>query len=179
MSLSGPKYKSLYVDSHLEVKLLVNEAKIVEHGLPGKFDYLEHTADVYILAYGENIIELLENAGIALFETMTDTNKINKRIYRDIEAHGIDLENLLYRWLEELLTIYYSENIMCSEIRVNKFVVSRENNEIDYFVKGLCMGEEFDPERHEAKVEVKAITYHLMKIIREENGWKAYFVLDI
>jgi len=99
---------------------LVNEAKIVEHGLPGKFDYLEHTADVYILAYGENIIELLENAGIALFETMTDTNKINKRVYKDVEAHGIDLENLLYRWLEELLTIYYSENIMCSEIRVNK-----------------------------------------------------------
>ncbi len=167
------------MNSFLEVRPLINEAKIVERGLPGKFDYLEHTADVYILAYGANIIELLENAGIALFETMTDTSKINGRIYRNIEAHGVDLENLLYRWLEELLTIYYSENIMCGEIRVNKFIVSRENNEIDYTAIGLCKGEEFDTEKHESKVEVKAVTYHLMKILREENGWKAYFVLDI
>lgn len=155
------------------------EPQIVERGLPGKFDYLEHTADVYILAYGNNIIELLENAGIALFETMTSTDKVMRKVSRNIEAHGIDLENLLYCWLEELLTIYYSENIMCGNIRVDEFIVLRRSNGIDYRVKGLCIGEEFDPERHESKVEVKAITYHLMKILRDENGWKAYFVLDI
>ena len=156
-----------------------SEQRIVERGLPGKFDYLEHTADVYIVAYGKNIIELLENAGIALFETMTDTSRLEKMISRNIEAHGIDLENLLYRWLEELLTIYYSENIMCNSIRVKKFTVSREDDDIDYMVIGLCEGEEFDPSKHESKVEVKAITYHLMRILRGDDGWKAYFVLDI
>ncbi len=155
------------------------EPRIAEPGLPGKFDYLEHTADAYILAYGSNIIELFENAGLALFETMTSTSKIEHRVSREVEARGIDLENLLYRWLEELLMIYYSENIMCGKVSVEKLVITREGDEVDYMVKGVCLGEEFDPERHESKVEVKAITYHLMRILRGEEGWKAYFVLDI
>ncbi len=153
--------------------------RIAEKGLPGKFDYLEHTADVYILAYGSNLLELLENAGIALFETMTNTSQVIQRVHRDIVVEGIDLENLLYRWLEELLTFYYTENLMCSKIVAKKLSITRGEEGIDYRLEGYCEGEEFDPEKHESKVEVKAVTYHLMRITRDEDGWKAYFVLDI
>jgi SHS2 domain-containing protein len=153
--------------------------KIVEHGLPGKFDYLEHTADIYIVAYGSNIVELFENAGLALFESMTDTRRIEPRVEKKIEAEGFDLENLLYRWLEELLTIYYSENIMCGEIVVEAISIGRSGEEIEYSIKGICRGEEFDPEKHVPRVEVKAVTYHLMRIVKDEEKWRAYFVLDI
>ena len=155
------------------------EAKIVEHGLPGKFDYLEHTADIYILAYGGNLIELFENAGIALFESMTSTNKLSEKIRREVRAEGFDLESLLYKWLEELLILYYSENLMCKNVFVDKIVFEKEDSGVKYSISGGCIGEYFDPEKHESKVEIKAVTYHMMKIVRDENGWKAYFVLDI
>ena len=157
-----------------------NGERIAAPGIPGKFDYLEHTADVYILAYGGNLVELFENAGLSLFETMTDTSRLSSNVVRDVTAQGIDLEGLLYKWLEELLSLYYVENIMCSEVYVREINIKRvEGSDIEYYIKGECRGEVFNPDRHEARVEVKAVTYHLMRIIRSEDGWKAYFVLDI
>jgi SHS2 domain-containing protein len=153
--------------------------KIAERGLPGKFDYLEHPADLYILAYGKNLLELFENAGIALFESMTNTSNVEGRVSREIRCEGYDLENLLYRWLEELLLLYYDENLMCGNISVERIIFEKSNGDVKYVINGKCWGEEFDPKRHESRVEVKAVTYHLMRIIRDENGWRAYFVLDI
>ncbi len=156
--------------------------RIVEHGLEGRFDYLEHTADVYIVAYGSNLLELFSNAGIALFETMTDTRRLEPSVSRSISVDGFDLESLLYRWLEELLTLYYSEGLMCRDVTAEELVITRKcgGGGPCYYLKGSCRGEVFDPDRHESRVEVKAVTYHLMRIIRGENGgWKAYFVLDI
>ncbi len=153
--------------------------RIMEKGIPNVFDYLEHTSDIYIVAYGSNLVELFENAGKALYESMVKTSEVEPVVEKKIEAEGFDLENLLYQWLEELLFIYYSENIMCSEIVVNEITLARENDEIVYRIKGLCRGEEFNPDKHEPRVEIKAVTYHMMRILRNEDGWKAYFVLDI
>ncbi|MEM0379821.1 MAG: archease [Desulfurococcaceae archaeon] len=153
--------------------------KIVEHGLPGRFDYLEHTSDIYIVAYGSNLIELFENSGLALFESMTDTRKVKPLVEKRVETEGFDMENLLYKWLEELLIIYYSERIMCSEIIVDEISIARLNNDYVYRIKGKCRGEVFNPEIHEPRVEIKAVTYYLMRIVKSEEQWRAYFVLDI
>jgi len=153
--------------------------KIVQQGIPGKFDYLEHTADIYIVAYGSDLLELFENAGLSLFESMTNTSRVEPVIEKKIIAEGFDLENLLYRWLEELLIIYYSENIMCSKITVEEITIKRSNGETTYTIKGVCRGEEFNPNKHESKVEIKAITYHLMRIVKEDGKWRAYYVFDI
>ncbi len=144
-----------------------------------KFEFLDHPADVYIRAIGDSLPELFENAGIALFETMTNTDLISPSKEYSVNADGFDLESLLYRWLEELLYIYYSYNVMCSDIKVKKVSIERQENDFVYSIQGICRGEEFDPSRHEARVEVKAVTYHLMKIIKDEDHWEAYFVLDI
>ncbi len=156
------------------------EERVVEKGLEGRFDYLEHTADLYIRAYGRDLLELFSNAGLSIFESMTSTRMLEPRERRDVEAEGFDLENLLYRWLEELLTLYYSEGFMCREVYADEIIIRRVNGEREYRVKGYCIGEVFDPEKHESKVEIKAVTYHQMKIIRsEDGGWRAYYVLDI
>jgi SHS2 domain-containing protein len=153
--------------------------RIVEHGIEGKFDFLEHPADVYIVAYGGDLLELYSNAGLALFETMTDTRRIEGRVKKSIRVEGFDLESLLYRWIEELLTLYYSDNIVCGRVIASRFIME-DHGEPTCILEGECLGEEFDPGRHEARVEVKAVTYHLMRIIRDEKGrWRVYFVLDI
>ena len=111
---------------------------------------------------------------------MTSTRSLKSVERRDLEVEGYDLENLLYRWLEELLTLYYSEGLMCRDVVAEEINIKKSNEEVNYRIKGYCIGEYFDPERHESKVEIKAVTYHQMKIIRDENGlWKAYYVLDI
>jgi SHS2 domain-containing protein len=42
----------------------------------GKFEFLEHTADVFVRAHGRSMEEAYENAALAMFETMTDSDKI-------------------------------------------------------------------------------------------------------
>ncbi len=160
--------------------MVENEEKIAEKGIEGKFDYLEHTADIYIRAYGSDLLELFSNAGLAIFESMTDTSKLEAVVKREVSVTGYDLENLLYRWLEELLTLYYSEGLMCKETSANRLEIKRIDKDKEYLIEGVCVGEIFNPGKHESKVEIKAVTYHQMRIIRSDDGsWKAYFVLDI
>ncbi len=176
--------------SGLQQKHYGGEVNELEHGAPStcgasanearrKFEYLEHTADVYIAAYGSDLLELFSNAGLALFETMTDTSRINGRVKKVIKALGFDFESLLYKWLEELLILYYSENIMCREVVAEKLEVRRATDGVEYELAGFCSGEEFDLDKHIPRIEVKAVTYHLMKILFSERTWRAYFVLDI
>lgn len=151
----------------------------VIYSLSGVYDSLEHTGDVYIKAYGNSLVELFENCGLALFDTMVNTEKVEALLEREVEASGFDLENLLYRWLESLLVLYYAENIVCSRICVDRFEVERVNGEYEYRVKGRAFCEVFNSRKHEARVEVKSPTYSLMRILKTEDKWIAYFVLDI
>lgn len=151
----------------------------VIYSLPGVYDMLEHTGDVYIRAKGRTIVELLENSGLALFDTMVNTQRVESKTTREVTASGFDLESLLYRWLEELLILYYSENLVCSRIEVERVTITKTGEDLEYVATGKAYCEEFNHEKHEPRVEVKSPTYSLMRIIKTENEWIAYFVLDI
>jgi len=140
-----------------------------------KYRFLDHPSDAYIEAYGDTLEELLENSALALFDVMVNVNKVEPKVVREVEVKGFDLENLLYNWLEEWLFHYCSEALVFSKFRVEK--LSRENGE--YVVKAKGWGEEFNPEKHEPEVEVKAATYYQMSIGRKNNKWVARFILDI
>jgi len=43
-----------------------------------QFDFLEHTADAYIAAYGKTLDEAFENAALAMFEIITDIKTIRR-----------------------------------------------------------------------------------------------------
>ena len=141
-----------------------------------KFTFLEHMADAYIEAYGDTLEELFENAAIAMFEVMTDTSKVSPVEVRSVETEGFDLENLLYKWLEEWLIIRDSENMVFSKFKVKKIAKVREDK---YIIEGLGWGERFNPEVHEIRTEVKAVTYHMMEIKQKNGKWVARFLLDI
>ncbi|MEM0002211.1 MAG: archease [Desulfurococcaceae archaeon] len=157
---------------------MVNEEKVI-YSLPGVYESLEHTGDVYIRVRGRSLLDLFEKSGLALFDTMTDIRKIESKIEKEVVVEGFDLDNLLYKWLEALLVIYYSENLMCGSIVVDELVIKRVGEELSYVLKGRACCEEFNPEKHEARVEVKSPTYSLMKILKTTDEWIAYFVLDI
>ncbi len=140
-----------------------------------KFEFKEHTADVLIVAYGSSLEELFENAAQAVFEVMTDTSKVMPRIEKRVEETGFDLENLLYRWLESLLVYYDAENLVFGKFKV--YDINKRDE--DYVLSASAWGEEFDERRHERRTIVKAITYAQMEIKKENNVWKASFVVDI
>ena len=89
-----------------------------EQKFAGKFEFLEHTADVYIRAHGKTMEEAYENAALAMFETMTDTDKIAQTQEETIEVEAEDQYALLYNWLEALLVKFETENMLYSKFQI-------------------------------------------------------------
>lgn len=138
-----------------------------------KFEFFDVTADVGYKAYGNTLEEAFENAALAMFEVMTDTSKIKPEIERKIEVESEDECALLYDWLSEFLVMLDVDYLVFS-----KFKVKIEKNENGYSLEGTAWGEEFNPEIHESRAEVKAVTYHLMNV-KKENGHMVQVILDI
>ncbi len=144
-----------------------------EHKNQEKFKFFDVTADVGFRAYGKTLDESFENAALALFEVMTDTSKIKPQVEKKFNIEAEDECALLYDWLSEFLVALDVEYLMFS-----KFEVKIKKMNSQYSLKGIAWGEEFNPGRHESRDEVKAVTYHLMDI-KKENGYRVQVILDI
>ena len=138
-----------------------------------KFEFFEVTADVGYKAYGKTLEEAFENAALAMFEVITDTSKIEPEIERKIEVESEDECALLYDWLSEFLVLLDVDYLVFS-----KFEVKIEKKKEGFSLKGTAWGEEFNPEVHESRAEVKAVTYHLMDV-KQDNGVMVQVILDI
>jgi SHS2 domain-containing protein len=141
----------------------------------GKFEFLEHTADVYIRAHGATMQEAYENAALAMFETMTDTSKVAQTQEENVEAEAEDQYAILYNWLEALLVKFETENMLYSKFQIIDW---QETNE-GFKIKAKVWGEKFNPKKHAQKVAVKAVTYHRMVVIEEPDRVLLEFILDI
>ncbi len=136
------------------------------------YEFFDHTADIGIRAYGNSLEEAFSNAALAVFEIMTDTNKVQPLEYREVFLNGYDLENLLYKWIEELLYYYDTELMLFSKFDI---VIDQEN----MVLQGKAWGEKFNETKHERRTLVKAMTYHEMSIQKSNDGFTITFVVDI
>jgi len=143
--------------------------------LKKRFKFLEHTADVYVAAYGETLEEAFENAALATFETMTDTEKVEPRVEDEIEVEGHDEKELLYNWLEGLIVKFEITENLYSRFKVS--TIRKSPNGLE--MKAKIWGEPFNPDKHPQKVGVKAITYHQMEISKKPEAVTVRFILDI
>ncbi len=141
----------------------------------GKFEFLEHTADVYIRVHGKTMEEAYGNAALAMFETMTDTEKIVQTQEETVEVEAEDQYALLYSWLEALLVKFETEGMLYSKFQI----ISLEETAELFKLKAKIWGEKYDPQKHPQKVGVKAVTYHRMVVIQETDRVLLEFILDI
>ena len=140
-----------------------------------KFEFLEHTADAYIAAYGRSLAEAFENAALAMFETMTDTSKVEPKIEDEIEVEGFDEQSLLYNWLESLIVKFEMTGNLYSKFKI----IAIEKTENGFRLKAKVWGEPFNPEKHPQRVGIKAVTYHMMEVKKETGKVTVKFLLDL
>ncbi|MCD6340814.1 MAG: archease, partial [Desulfurococcales archaeon] len=144
-------------------------------GCRSGYKFLEHTADAYVEVFGGSLEEIFELAAKAMFEVMVDTSKVRPVKHTVIEDSGFDVENALYRWLEDLLIEYCANNMVFGKFKVE--YVRKANGDVVF--RGIAWGEEFNPELHDPRTEVKAVTYSLMEIGKKDGCWYARVVFDI
>lgn len=135
------------------------------------FEIFDHTADIGIIAYGADFEKLFSNAALALFSLITDLESIQEKLHLDLEVRSEDRDGLLVDWLNELIYCFDSRHTL-----FNRFDIETLTHTA---LKATCYGEDFDPNKHEIKIGVKAATYHLLRLDTDESGYKAQVILDI
>jgi SHS2 domain-containing protein len=140
-----------------------------------RFEFLEHTADAYVAAYGSTLEEAFENAALATFEVMTDTRKITHTLEDNVEVKAPDEQALLYTWLEQLLILFETKGNLYSAFKIPKITKTRSGFKLEAKIKG----EPYNPEKHPTKVGIKAVTYHRMEINKKPGKVSVKFILDI
>ncbi len=140
-----------------------------------RFEWVEHPSDIGFRAYGRDLAEALENAALALFELMVDTSKVRPLQEVPIELEAEDEGALLYDWLERFLYFHDAQGVVMSKFKVDD-IVQRNHN---FKIKARAWGERFDSKRHDARVEVKAITYHMMEVKLGKGKCMVQAVVDI
>jgi SHS2 domain-containing protein len=139
-----------------------------------RFEWVEHPSDIGFRAYGRDLAEAFENAALALFEIMVDTEKVEPREEVKVELDAEDEGALLYDWLDRLIYFHDSKDMVMSKFRVK---ISRTKDGLRLSAK--AWGERFDPKKHPERTAVKAMTYHMMEIKREKNRCSIQAIVDI
>ena len=143
------------------------------------FEYFEATADVGFYAYGGSLEKAYENAGLAMFNVISDTRKIRQKESRHIEVISEDLVSLLYDYLEELLFLQDTEFLLFSRFDVEIYKLCDGDIEVSNELICDAFGEEINWDIHPRGSEVKAITFHLMDVKKEDGIFILSAILDL
>jgi SHS2 domain-containing protein len=135
------------------------------------YETFEHTADLGLRIRTADLNTLFAEAAEALFSTIVDDLGTVVAVQKvKVAFTDDDREYLLFDWLKELLYRFDSEHLLFSRFEVH---VS------DTGLTGTAWGEPLDRDRHALAHEVKAITYHGLKVEKTADGWLAELIVDI
>lgn len=131
----------------------------------------EHTADVGLRIEAATLVELFAEAGRGLMSLIVeDVDRVGGDESRALALEAASLEDLLFDYLSEVLYLFDAEG----------FVPVRYELETDGCrLRAVLGGGAFDPARDGGGLEVKAITYHGLKVERLGSGYAAEVIVDV
>ena len=133
------------------------------------YKFLEHVSDQYVEVYGEDLNELFSSSAKAFYETITNTEDIKPKIEKEFEIEANNVEDLLFKFLNQLLYLFDTEKFVGS-----KFEIKVENNKLHTKI----YGDIFNPNTYESRFEIKGVTLHNFKVWKDKL-WMGRFLLDL
>jgi SHS2 domain-containing protein len=134
------------------------------------FELIEHTADVGIMAYGADVKKAFANAARGMFSLIVEPASIREAEHRDLDVTAPDEESLLVTWLNELIYLFDAETMLFSRFDITELGDTR--------LTARAYGEPVDKTRHKLKTGIKAATYHMVEVVRD-NGARVRVLFDI
>lgn len=134
-------------------------------------ELFEHTADLGLRATAPDAPSLFAEMARCLLSAMVE-DPAGVRAVQEvrIELAGTDREFLVFDWLNALLLRFETDRMLFAGFDVKL---------TDGGLEATATGETYDPGRHELAHEVKAITYHELKVVEDGGEWLAEAIVDI
>ena len=143
----------------------------------GTYSAFDHTADVGLAVRGRDLGDLLATAAEAVFDQVLQDRPEAVAVTETLEARcdpalAPDAAEVLVAWLQELLVRFETDHLVPMAIEVQEATAERVRARVGFG--------RFDPARHAARLEVKAVTYHGLEVGEAPDGsWSAQFILDV
>ena len=138
------------------------------------FELFEHKADIGIRGIGKSLEEAFAECAKAMFSVMAELEKVEAKEEVEVKAEATDREQLLVEFLNQLL---YLKDV--KETLFSQFNLYITNVGGLWKLKGKALGEKANKEKHSIKGDVKAASYHQLKVAEEAGKWIAQCVVDV
>ncbi len=135
------------------------------------YEIVEHTADLGLRLRAPTLDALLADAATGLFAIIAgDLAQVRPAVADAFDVSGRDPAYLLRDWLGELLYAFESRRMLYRAFEVR---TGPEG------LHALARGERYDPDRHTLAHEIKAVTYHALRVEPTPEGWEGAVIVDI
>ncbi len=135
------------------------------------FEVFEHTADLGLRIRAADLNTLFAEAGRGLFSLIvSDLESIQPIDSVSLSVTGNEIDYLLFDWLNELLYSFETTQMLLIQFDVQVTETG---------LTATARGEKFDRSRHRSEHEVKAITYHELKVMQDNHEWLVEVIVDI
>jgi len=143
--------------------------------LPYKFlDII--AADIAVEVKASSLEKVFSDSGIAVAATQFKNFKsIKPEIQKKISLRAENIEELFFKFLDELVFIKDTDNIIL--VKFDKIKIYKKGNL--HALECLASGDKLDLKKHGNIVDIKAITMHMFEIKKKKSEWYAKFVLDV
>lgn len=136
-----------------------------------KYELIDHTADFGMRVFSEDIRSLFADAAEALCDVITEPEQLEGLNETEISLKGEDWPDLMVNWLREVLYLWAGKQ----ELVKSAHIVSLS----EYALRARLKSDFYHPERHIIKNEIKAVTYHKIRVCKGPKGWEAEIIFDV
>ncbi len=135
------------------------------------YTLLDHTADIGIEVWGDTKKEALAATVEAMFDLIVDNESIVTREEKIISVSGVDTADMLINLLREALYLFHGKSWLCKTCEILEMAEEK--------ITARLRGEPYDAKKNQLKMEIKAVTYHTLKIEKRDQGWRARVIFDV
>lgn len=136
-----------------------------------RYNVSKHASDLTMRIIGKTEADLLTNSAFALFDLMTDLEKVRALEPLPVEAEGIDQDDLIVNWMRELLYVFQVSGYLLREFKVQEIK--------DNHVRAEVRGEKFNPDAHEIRQELRSVLYEQCRMEKTGSQWTARVTFEI
>lgn len=140
--------------------------------MTARYEFFEHTADIGVRVFGATLKELFRNAAAAMYEVMGEWKKSGVGSQKSVVIEAESVEDLLHDWLADLLFEFSAHGVVYDECEIS--------NLKSQIIEASLRGGAVDWKQSEPRAEVKAVTYHQLRVERRDDGsWLATVIFDV
>jgi len=137
-----------------------------------QFESVDHTADIGYVCRGASLARLFETCAVSMAAVMFGMEPASEvTLTETLEVEADSVDELLVHFLNEILFLWGTAHLVPSEVSVDGITATH--------VSATVRGERYDPSRHHVLTDIKAATYHTLRVEERPDGWEAAVIFDV